>query len=154
MQRVDSSAAIPSAAKYLGYGGVIPFAAMVVNQIAGGPLPGQIGQQVFIFYSAAILSFLGGIRWGGATRLEHGLGRELVISVMPSLWAVACLLLDSVDHSVWLLLAGFVMAGVADVFRPVPGLAAWMRQLRLRLTVAVVICHLIMAASLSVSANA
>ena len=150
MEHVDDSVPMPSAAKYLGYGGVIPFAAMALNQLVGGPLPVQIAQEVFLYYSAAILSFLGGIRWGGATRLETGLSRELVISVIPSLWAVACLLLDSPDLSVWWLLAGFVAMGVADVFRPAPGLALWMRQLRLRLTIAVVICHLVMAASLHV----
>jgi hypothetical protein len=148
VEHVDDSVPMPSAAKYLGYGGVIPFAAMALNQLVGGPLPVQIAQEVFLYYSAAILSFLGGIRWGGATRLETGLSRELVISVIPSLWAVACLLLDSPDLSVWWLLAGFVAMGVADVFRPAPGLALWMRQLRLRLTIAVVICHLVMAASL------
>ena len=148
MEHVDDSVPMPSAAKYLGYGGVIPFAAMALNQIVGGPLPVQIAQEVFLYYSAAILSFLGGIRWGGATRLEHGLSRELVISVIPSLWAVACLLLDSADLSVWWLLAGFVVMGVADAFRPAPGLALWMRQLRLQLTIAVVICHLVMAAFL------
>ena len=67
---------------------------------------------------------------------------------MPSLWAVACLLLDTIDLSVWWLLAGFVVMGIADVSRPAPGLALWMRQLRLQLTIAVVICHLVMAASL------
>ena len=149
MEHVDDPVPMPRAAKYLGYGGVIPFAAMALNQIVGGPLPVQIAQEVFIYYSAAILSFLGGIRWGGATRLETGLSRELVISVMPSLWAVACLLLDSPVPSVWCLLAGFVVMGVADVFRPAPGLALWMRQLRLQLTVAVVICHLAMAAALN-----
>jgi hypothetical protein len=148
MQHVDDSVAMPRVAKYLGYGGVIPFAAMVLNQLVGGPLPVQIAQEVFIYYSAAILSFLGGIRWGSATRLETGLNRELVISVLPSLWAVACLLLDSPDLSVWWLLAGFVVMGAADVFRPAAGLALWMGQLRLQLTIAVVICHLLMAASL------
>ena len=139
---------MPAIARYLGYGGVIPFLAMALNQFAGGPLPADFALKVFLFYSAAILSFLGGIRWGSATRLEDGLGRELVISVIPSLWAVVCLLLNNADDSVWWLLAGFVLMGVADVYRPVPGLADWMRRLRLQLTVAVVICHLVLAGSL------
>lgn len=148
MQHVDDSVPMPGAARYLGYAGVIPFAAMALDQLVGGPLPTHTAQQVFLFYSAAILSFLGGIRWGGATRLADGLGRELVISVIPSLWAVAGLLLDTPARSVWWLLAGFVAIGAADVVRPAPGLALWMRRLRLQLTVAVVVCHLVMAASL------
>ena len=148
MENADDFVAMPSAARYLGYAGVIPFAAMVLNEVAGGPLPGEIAQQVFVYYSAAILSFLGGIRWGGATRIQSGLGRELVIAVIPSLWAVAGLLLGNLAHSLWWLLAGFVVMGVADVYRPAPGLAFWMRRLRLHLTIAVVVCHLAIAASL------
>lgn len=147
MERIDESRQMPNVARYLGYGGVIPFAAMALNQIAGGPLPADFALKVFLYYSAAILSFLGGVRWGSITRMEDGLGRELVISVMPSLWAVVCLLLNNPDHSVWLLLAGFVLMGVADVYWPAPGLAGWMRRLRAQLTVAVVMCHLLLMVS-------
>jgi hypothetical protein len=143
----EGRAQIPGVAKILGYGGVLPFAAMAINQIMGGPLPTDFALKVFLYYSAAILSFLGGIRWGGMTRMEDGLARELIVSVTPSLWAVFCLLLDDATRSVWLLQAGFVMMGVADFYWPGPGLAEWMRHLRLRLTVAVVICHLLVAAS-------
>lgn len=148
MERSDGKGPMPGAAVYLGYGGAIPFLAMALNVFAGGPLAADFALKVFLFYSAAILSFLGGIRWGSVTRLEEGLGRELVISVIPSLWAVVCLLLKNPHHSVWWLLAGFVLMGIADVYRPAPGLANWMRRLRLQLTVAVVICHLAMATSL------
>jgi hypothetical protein len=146
VERIDESAPMPAVARYLGYAGVIPFAAMALNQYTDGPLPAEFAVDVFLYYSAVILSFLGGIRWGSVTRLERGLGRELLISVTPSLWAVACLLLNNPDRSLWWLLAGFVLMGVADVLRPAPALAAWMRQLRLQLTVAVVVCHLLMAA--------
>ena len=145
MKHVNEVMPIPRAAKLLGYAGVIPFAAMALNQLVGGPLPVQIAQEVFLYYSAAILSFLGGIRWGAATRREDGLGRELIISVLPSLWAVASLMIGDAVYTAWSLLAGFVVMGFADVFRPAPGLALWMRRLRLQLTVAVVICHLVMA---------
>ncbi len=148
MEQFADLRSIPTAAKYLGYGGVIPFAALALNQFAGGPLSSALSEQAFLYYSAAILSFLGGIRWGSVTRLEQGLGRELLISVIPSLWAVACLLLSGVDRALWWLLAGFVLMGVADVYRPAPGLAGWMRRLRLQLTVAVVICHLVIIASM------
>ena len=147
MERIDGSVPMPAVARYLGYAGVIPFAAMALNQFAGGPLPADFALKVFLFYSAAILSFLGGIRWGSATRLEDGLGRELIIAVIPSLWAVVCLLLNDPDRSVWSLLAGFVLMGVVDVYRPAPGLAGWIRRLRAQLTVAVVMCHLLMIAS-------
>ena len=142
MTRSDSPARIPVIAKILGYGGVLPFAAMVINLIADGPLPADFALKVFLCYSAAILSFLGGIRWGAATNLQTAMGRELTISIMPSLWAVLFLLMTSAQWSVWGLLSGFVLIGIVDWRWPVPGIAAWMMVLRMRLTAAVVICHL------------
>ena len=149
MEPVDVSKPIPGAARLLGYAGVLPFAAMVLDRMVGAPLSPDFALKIFLFYSAAILSFLGGIRWGSITRSEHGLARELIISVMPSLWAVVCLLLADPAASVWALLAGFALMGLADFFLPSPGLAPWMRRLRAQLTIAVVACHLLMLWSLS-----
>lgn len=148
MALVGETERVPRIARYLGYGGVIPFVAMVINVVAEGPLPAAFAFKAFVYYSAVILSFLGGIRWGAATNLDAGMSRELVLSIAPGLWAVLCLLLGDPGFSVSLLLVGFVLAGLVDVYRPAPGLAPWMRQLRKRLTILVVICHLAVAASL------
>jgi hypothetical protein len=141
---MDGSADMPSVARYLGYGGVIPFLAMALNQIAGGPLPVDFALKVFLYYSAAILSFLGGIRWGAATRLNTGMSRELVVSIVPSLWAVGCLLLGSTEWTIGVLLLGYVLMGIVDALLPVAGIAAWMTGLRVQLTIAVAICHLLL----------
>ena len=93
---------------------------MVINLIADGPLPADFALKVFLCYSAAILSFLGGIRWGAATNLQTAMGRELTISIMPSLWAVLFLLMTSAQWSVWGLLSGFVLIGIVDCRWPVP----------------------------------
>ena len=148
MKRDDGAAHIPGIARFLGYGGVLPFAAIAVNQVAGGPLSEDFALKVFLSYSAAILSFLGGIRWGAATNLQQAMGRELTISVAPSLWAASSLLLGSAQWSVWGLLSGFVLMGIIDARWPVRGIAAWMVGLRIRLTVAVVICHLVLVTAL------
>ncbi len=148
MIRGDRPAQIPGIAKILGYGGVLPFAAIPFNLIAGGPLSADFAMKVFLYYSAAILSFLGGIRWGAATNLQTAMVRELTISVLPSLWAVSCLLMSDAQWGVWGLLTGFVLIGLFDVRCPVPGMAAWMSGLRLRLTVAVVVCHLVVATAI------
>lgn len=144
MKGGKGAAQIPGIARLLGYGGVLPFAAMALNQVMVGPLSADLALKVFVCYSAAILSFLGGIRWGVATNLQTAMGRELVIAVAPSLWAVMSLLTSSVVLSVWGLLSGFVLMGVVDARWPVPGIAQWMVSLRIRLTVAVVICHLVL----------
>jgi len=146
LTRGESPAQIPGIASILGYGGVLPFAALALNLIADGPLPADFALKIFLYYSAAILSFLGGIRWGAATNLQTALARELTISILPGLWAVICLLMSSAQWSVWGLLCGFVVIGLADVRCPVPGMVAWMLRLRIRLTAAVALCHLAVVA--------
>lgn len=147
MTRGDTTR-IPAVARILGYGGVLPFAAMAINLIANGPLPADLALRIFLCYSAAILSFLGGIRWGAATNLQARMKRELTISVLPGLWAASSLLMGSALWSVWALLSGFVLIGIVDVRWPVPGIAAWMVGLRFRLTAAVVICHLVVVTAM------
>jgi hypothetical protein len=139
---------IPVTAKYLGYGGVAPFVLVLLNETANGPLASDLALRIFVFYGAVILSFLGGVRWGAATRLDSGMTRELLISIVPSLWAVACLLPSRIEWSVGGLLAGFVLMGLADFYAAGPALATWMRLLRARLTVAVALCHVVLAAML------
>lgn len=148
MVRAGETDRVPRIACYLGYGGVIPFVAMAINVVAEGPLPVAVALEAFIYYSAVILSFLGGIRWGAATTLNAGMGREMALAIAPGLWAFLCLMFNDPGFSVSLLLIGFIVAGLADVYRPAPGLAPWMRQLRKRLTILVVICHVVVVVSL------
>ena len=134
---------VPPAARVLGYAGVLPFAALTLVQIFGDEAVAAFALRGFLAYSAVILSFLGGIRWGVATRFERLQASDLVISVLPSLWAFACLLWPDSDIAVWGLLLGFMLLGLADWFLPAPGGAAWMLDLRIRLTSAVVVCHVL-----------
>lgn len=143
MNRGNGPVRMPGIARTFGYGGVLPFAAMALNLIADGPLAADFALKVFLCYSAAILSFLGGIRWGAATNLQTGMRRELTISILPGLWAASSLLMSSAEWSIWGLALGFVLMGIVDARWPVPGIAPWMPGLRIRLTAAVVICHLV-----------
>ena len=124
MRLGDEPVRIPGTARMLGYGGVLPFAAMVLNQVMVGPLSADFALKVFVCYSAAILSFLGGIRWGAATNLQTAMGRELVIAVVPSLWAVMCLLAISVELSIWGLLSRFRIDGCCRCALARPGNSA------------------------------
>ena len=70
---------IPPAAKLLGYAGVLPFAALGLAHFFAGGAVSAHALQGFLSYGAVILSFLGGIRWGVATRFERlqaGAGRK------------------------------------------------------------------------------
>ena len=68
--------------------------------------------------------------------------------MLPSLWAFTCLLWPAGMFAVAGLLLGFVLMALADWLAPGPGTAAWMIPLRIRLSLAVIACHLAMVASL------
>jgi hypothetical protein len=132
---------IPPVPALLGYAGVLPFAALaLVVLFADGAWP-ELARRAFLAYGAVILSFLGGIRWGAAARTSPARPGEFVLAVVPSLWAWACLLLDSQLAAAWGLLGGFLVMGLADWIKPPPSTAPWLVALRLRLTAAVSLCH-------------
>jgi len=134
---------IPGKAGLLGYAGVIPFIAAVVLMGSTGPELKRIALDAFLVYGAVILSFLGGIRWGAAATAKSDANHALVVSVLPSLWAFVCLLLPSSEASVWALMTGFMLVGLADWLYPGLGVASWMRPLRIRLTLLVILFHLL-----------
>jgi hypothetical protein len=146
-----TNSAIPPAARTLGYAGVLPFIALAL--VPAFRDQGVEAQAVrgFLTYSAVILSFLGGVRWGVATRFERVQWGALIISVVPSLWAFACLWWPNPIVAVWGLMLGFAAMGLADWLLPAPGSAAWMIVLRARLSLAVIACHAILIVSLMVS---
>lgn len=142
---------IPKNALILGYSGVIPFAATAILVALGNTELRQMALDAFLVYGAVILSFLGGIRWGAATSdgtstvSAHG----LLASVLPSLWAAFFLWWPSDHITVWGLMVGFILMGLADWLYPGLKVAIWMRPLRVRLTLAVVACHLVVIGLLS-----
>jgi hypothetical protein len=101
--------------------------------------------QAFSIYSAVILSFLGGIRWGAALPLPSF--RLLLRAVLPSLIAAGCLLLPATDAIAILGITFFVL-GWTDCTRSAHALwPHWFKRLRLMLSVAVVSMHLIVYAA-------
>ena len=136
-------------ARLLGYAGLIPFALFAVLPWALHPRTGsdQVGLPAFAAlallggYGAAILSFLGGIRWGiEVGRAEAPRSTVLALSVLPSLaaWLLQASLLW--PGPVWAfsgLLAAFTAQGGWDVRSP--SLPAWFRRLRLHLTIGAIL---------------
>lgn len=90
---------MPRVALVLGYAGLLPVAAAIAailidrgggsRRFAGVSLVAEIG------YAALILSFLGGMWWGQASR-SRGAGLVYVAAVVPSLLAVALFTLEAV----------------------------------------------------------
>ncbi|MCU0754961.1 MAG: DUF3429 domain-containing protein [Xanthomonadales bacterium] len=138
---------LPLPALVYGATGVLPFAAGLLILLFGrNPEQRQFGVELFVVYSAVILSFLGGIRWG--VRLPAPDWRDLGLSVMPSLIAAGCLLLEPA-RALPLLALAFATVGLFDVLRGTHALwPAWFKRLRLHLTLAVVSLHLALIVAL------
>lgn len=130
------------AARLLGWAGVVPFAALAVA--AWFPDRAPWANAAFVAYSAVILSFLGGVRWGRA--LERTDWLEYLRAVLPSLVAWVALLAMG-DAAVPVLAAAFVAVWLSDVLYDSLPAPAWFRGLRSGLTGAVLACHVVVLAA-------
>jgi hypothetical protein len=86
-------APIPSVAFWLGLAGLLPFYGAGFAMLARDAGVTQFATVAFAIYAAAILSFLGGARWGLEIARAPAApdSRRLAFSVLPSLagWAAA-----------------------------------------------------------------
>lgn len=127
-------------AQLLGYLGWTPLAALLVLSWLSPDRSGPF-LRVSLLYAAAVLSFIGGIQWGLAlaSANQRIRLRRLVVSMVPSLWAVAALLLP-VRLALLGLVLGFVTLLVYETLeRSDAAYPAWYLPLRVRLTALVVI---------------
>lgn len=134
---------LPALAMRLGWMGLLPFLGALGAWGLGGFLddPQTLGfaLKAFLVYSALILSFLGGLRWGrvmSAGAAESG----YVLAVLPSLWAFPALWLPP-PYALLALALGFALVlwfdTQADTLPATPGF----RTLRRRITLAVLLGH-------------
>lgn len=144
---------IPVMPCVLGLAGLIPFIVLALALAFGQSLPGIGGagqiRMALLVYAIAILSFLGGVRWGIALGPDNsGSGnRDYVIAVIPALvgWMAIGL---SPPRDLWLLCAASIVLGLMDY-----GLACrtvapeWYGRLRLLLSASAALCLGIAAAA-------
>lgn len=134
----------------LGLLGLIPFMVMTALFLYAGRNFIAFPQLVLGFsgYSATILAFLGGIRWGLGLIPGHHRRRILLLSVLPALvgWI---LLFVPIPWSFACFAVAFALLGVWDRLaargRTFP---RWFSLLRVVLTVVVVLCQLAAFAAL------
>ena len=141
--------AIPRPALVLGLAGLIPFvwgALTVLNPALGEWTiraigPRFAGPYVMLFYGAIILSFMSGVLWGFATRLEGAqAGTGYALSVIPALWAFFTTGGGPTSAGISLM-AGFTGLLALDWLFWRYGVApAWWMKLRGLLTVIVLTC--------------
>jgi len=135
---------VPAAAAWLGALGAVPFLACAGAILFGPAEIAGTASDVVTAYGAIILSFLGGIQWGFATRNvpvgnEHiALLRRLSMSVLPSLMAWAALLVPR-ETGLHVLAGAFLLVFAFDIraarMNAAPG---WYPSLRMPLTFLVV----------------
>jgi hypothetical protein len=135
----------PTLVALLGYGGLIPFIALALANMA---LPSASAQwsHWLLAYGAVILSFVGALHWAFAMTLKDlGLkarGQRFVWSVVPALIGFAALVLP-VPLGFTLLVVGFALAYWQDaLLANQVMLAPWYPRLRARLSVVASICLL------------
>lgn len=133
---------------WLGYGGLVPFAALTVA-IGADPVHAVRYSQALAGYGAVILSFVGALHWGVAmstTPLEPTRRRRAFVwSVVPALIAWLALLLPDPARSL-VLAVGFVLHLVQDLrFAGPAQLPPWYLPLRTRLTAVATLCLLVNA---------
>ncbi|MGL4636019.1 MAG: DUF3429 domain-containing protein [Beijerinckiaceae bacterium] len=130
---------IPLTALLLGLGGAIPFVACAAALALNITLPlVDDPARALVSYAAVILSFLGGIRWGFALRINDSALRNsaLILSVGPAI-AAWLLLLPPATMGLVVMPVLFVLIGLADQKLGAIGAPLWFMRLRALLTVVV-----------------
>ena len=137
--------ALPRTVAWLGYGGLIPFLALLPASLLD-PHHGVVWSDALYGYGAIILSFVGALHWGLAMTLPDLSERQrsalFAWSVVPALLAWPAFLF-SPAFAAPLLVFGFIAHYLQD--RRLARLAAlpdWYLPLRLRLSSVAVICLL------------
>ena len=140
-------AGIPRAPLLLGLAGLIPFfwgaATYMLPELGlwGSANLGSrfIGPYVQLFYGAVILSFMSGVLWGFAARIDYSLGYAL--SVLPALWAFFMTGGGPTTAAINLI-TGFVALLLLDNhFARLGATPTWWMRLRILLTVLVVLSY-------------
>lgn len=140
-----ASVALPRTVAWLGYGGLLPFIALLPASLLD-PHHGVVWSDALYAYGAIILSFVGALHWGMAMSLPDLSERQrslcFVWSVVPALVAWPAFLFSPILAAP-LLVFGFVAHYLQDRrLARQAALPAWYLPLRLRLTSVAVICLL------------
>jgi hypothetical protein len=136
---------LPSTVAWLGYGGLIPFVALLPASFLD-PHHGVVWRDALYGYGAIILSFVGALHWGVAMSLpglsERQRSRCFAWSVVPALIAWPAFLFSPL-FAAPLLVFGFLVHYLQDRRLARQALLPeWYLPLRLRLTSVAVLCLL------------
>ena len=140
---------LPRIVAWLGYGGLLPFAALAIAAV-GASFLGQDPHwwnAALVAYGVVILSFVGALHWGFAmTQLgltDRQRASAFVWSVVPALvaWLALLSLLGAPSIAAAVLVTGFLAHYWRDVrLARAANLPAWYLPMRLRLTTVACLC--------------
>lgn len=138
-----NSAALPVTVAGLGYGGLLPFAALMPASLIDHH-HAALWSDALYAYGAIILSFIGALHWGLAMSLselsERQRSSQFIWSVVPALIAWPAVLF-SPPLAAPLLVMGFIAHYLQDLrLAGRATLPGWYLPLRLRLTSVAVVC--------------
>ena len=142
---------LKSFAWLLSIGGFLPFALIAAALFLIGDLHVAYPFlfDIFKIWSAVILSFLGGIRWGLAIAYAPGETRNLVLSVLPSIFGWFAILLPNA-YTLLVLIVLYCAQGAWDNFYAGSGrVQPWFGPLRVVLTLLVVSAHIVVLFSVT-----
>jgi hypothetical protein len=133
--------ALPRLMWWLGYGGLIPFAAMLLVLLAGMRIPFLDSFPpglVLATYTAVVLTFIGAMHWWVALDIQDGLqgtelGKLLALSLIPTMVAWFSLLLP-VNITLFVLAALILLAYYADSVLLFDKIDGWYARMRLHLS--------------------
>ena len=132
----SQDAAIPPAAKWYGYGGLLPFFVLSIAFLLAPPPIQDRLLTILVAYGAVILSFIGAVHWGLALRSApaNALWRTFGVSVAPALVAWLALMLPPMP-ALLVLAAGLASIYMVDRIRlNRTDVAPWYLRLRTHLT--------------------
>lgn len=136
--------ALPKVMWWLGYGGLIPFAVMLLVLLTGKAVPFLEGFPqglVLAAYTAVVLTFIGGMHWWVALGIQDGLqgtelGKLLALSLIPTMVAWFSLLLP-LNITLFVLAALILLAYYADSVLLFDKIDEWYAGMRRNLSVVV-----------------
>jgi hypothetical protein len=142
-QQELTSRGTPVLAQWLGFAGLLPFVAGVL-ELWLIPAPWlEFVERALLAYAAVILSFMGAVHWGLSMCSHRDIANlQLGLSVIPALLGWVALLLPP-PYAYPLLMLAFIGLYLADLQAVKAQLAPlWYPSLRLPLTAVVVLCLL------------
>ena len=139
--------AIPTPARLLGFGGLIPFVVTAVSVLTLSDNGQLMALDIMLHYSAVILSFLGAVHWGaGLTSFTEQYVSQsdnwirIGWSVTPALVAWLAIQMTLLPSLITFIL-GFAGAFIFDAWSGKKGwLPSWYIKLRKSLSLIVLIC--------------